>query len=194
MPPRICSFYNTPQGCRRGEGCKFSHTSSSTPSPSPGAASPNRGSASASPRPQRPPPPQATCKFWIGTGRCKSGTNCRFAHPDPAETRATAVDLVTPFLTDAGLAKVSGVGTDIFFDADITHTPGQAFFQLHKLLKDDFRFHAPSLVYSFLTCLSSANASNTAWVRLSARYRIFRPNTDRLRTIILQTSEQGQVQ
>jgi hypothetical protein len=30
---RVCHFYNTPQGCRRGSQCTFLHTAKSTPRP-----------------------------------------------------------------------------------------------------------------------------------------------------------------
>ena len=165
MPPKVCKFYNTPQGCRRGGKCDFLHPNALDQSQSANANLSPASTGSTGPRPQRPPPPPAVCRFWAGTRNCRAGKSCRFAHPDPAETRVTPVEVVAPFLTDAGLAKVSGAGTDIFYDMDVMHTPAEVFFRLHKMLRVDFKFLSSANAVSFLTCLSSANTSNTPWVR-----------------------------
>ena len=62
----ICTFFNSPQGCRWGAQCRFKHGEGTTPvaggySP---ASSPQSGNI---------------CKFFQ-MGQCRNGAQCRFSH------------------------------------------------------------------------------------------------------------------
>jgi hypothetical protein len=183
--PLPCHFYNSPSGCRRGD-CKFLHNNrnidrgETIKSPRP--------SLSASPTPRSPPnpqrsgspspmPPRGVCRFYWDDGRCKREFDCRFEHtqtrsatnvPSPrlTVTNQAAEDLIAPFLTEKGLAKINSTGTDGFF-AQVTSTslsPTEAHRHLKRFLDDRFRFNTTFQVYAFLIPLTSANAVNRLWV------------------------------
>ncbi|KAJ6587167.1 hypothetical protein DFH09DRAFT_248112 [Mycena vulgaris] len=161
-PP--CRFYNKPGGCRRGNQCTFSHDGPSSPSRPSQAA--RRG-----PLPQAPP---GICNFYWSTGNCRHEFGCRFRHtrnpssspspsPEPS-TPLTAANSLAPFLTEAGLARLTASGTDIFFPPPIKPlSPNETHNHLKRFLRDDFRFEKTYDIYAFLVPLGSLNTSGPQW-------------------------------
>lgn len=72
---------------------------------------------------------------------------------------------MAPFLTEAGLAKITGTGTDVYFPIppNLT-TPVETHQHLQRFLRDDFRFKKTFDIYAFLVLLGSASSTNTSWV------------------------------
>jgi hypothetical protein len=162
----ICRYYNTPQGCRRGENCTFSHGGKSS-------APPSRSSGSTRKVPSAPQhatkAPSRVCDFFWRNGACKREFSCRFKHISPGAQEPTggaalsAVDEVPPYLTESGLAKLTGTGTDLFFST-VKLSPSEAHTHLRKYLFDHFRFTKTFEVYAFVKILASATKANTSWV------------------------------
>ena len=185
MSRRPCVFFNKPGGCRRGEQCKFLHEASnaqrpSSPTPS-GRSSPALSqSSSPSSRAPLPKAPPGVCNFYWATGTCKREFSCRFRHSESSSpggnwihrpnipTQSSAIDAIAPFLTEDGLARVTGTATDIFFSADSSNdlSPTEAHNALKRYLHDDYRFRATFDIYAFLKPLSSAHAANPTWVSI----------------------------
>lgn len=176
-----CRFFNTPAGCNRGNQCKFAHSPPNNPTDNTRPLSPNSsGPPQSASRPSGTGnPPPGVCRYFWEQGRCKREFNCRYAHtqkatnssPSPSQaaptvTRSTAVlQRVAPFLTEQGLSKMSGSGTDGFFSQDPSSlSPSEAHNALKRYLFDAFRFKNTFEVYAFLKPLSSATASNANWV------------------------------
>ncbi|RDB24754.1 hypothetical protein Hypma_007678 [Hypsizygus marmoreus] len=178
MSHRPCHFFGSPGGCRRGRACTFSHELSQAPS---GGASPtpsNRsGPSRRSHEARAAEPPQGTCKFYWSSGRCRREFACRYRHlvdpslasiaPKPtADPLSSAANTVAPFLTDSGLAKLNGAGTDVFFASPPkSMSPNEAHNALKRFRFDDFRFTKTFDIYGFLTPLNSATTANATWQR-----------------------------
>jgi hypothetical protein len=184
-----CKFYNSPRGCHRGTSCYFSHTRNTDsragdgrPS-SPSVASDGSSSRHDAQRPQRPtspasPPPRGVCRVFWETGRCYREFDCRFEHrsrqsqdgmQSPQSLRIptqAAQEFIAPFLTEKGLAKLVGGGTDGYFPLDTTTSmsPTDTQNHLRRFLRDNFRFKTAHEIYGFLVPLSSANNQNSLWV------------------------------
>ncbi|KAG1731512.1 uncharacterized protein EDB91DRAFT_1154350 [Suillus paluster] len=211
-----CNFYNSPGGCRRGTSCTFEHNRNaerrgggrpSSPSVS-SDGSPSRRDAQ---RPQRPispssPPPGGVCRFFWETGRCFREFDCRYAHtlrqgqhgtrslqPFAIPTQA-AQEFIAPFLTEKGLTKLVGGGTDGYFpqDASTSLTPSEAHSRLRRFLRDDFRFKTAPEIYGFLVSLSSANLQNASWTQEEGQLLLeaLTSNTGRLRVAEIVTWQQ----
>lgn len=175
-PP--CKFYSTPQGCRKGPNCHFSHQNPPR-SPLPGPSTGSNIVRNARPQPPASDAPPGTCRFFWTSGRCNREFACRYRHTlrqqDSTSSLSTHginhsppnLDVIAPFLTEAGLAKLTSTGSDIFF-SNLTKavTPNEAHNRLKRFLFDDFRFHKTFDAYAFLAPLSSANSSNLTWVSL----------------------------
>jgi hypothetical protein len=185
-PPLPCRYYNTPKGCHHGGRCKFLHTTDTKET-----QNLSRPSSSASPAPRSPPNastrrptspspplPRGVCRFYWENGSCKREFDCRFEHTYKTQTRSTArltvtsqaaEDLIAPFLTEKGLAKINGSGTDGFFahTNSTSLSPTEAHSRLKRFLLDNFKFHTALQVYGFLILLSSANSANSLWVSLN---------------------------
>ena len=179
-----CRFFNTPTGCNRGNQCKFAHSplndtarlSQSTP-PSDHRAAVPRNSTSPGGNGNSPP---GVCSFFWENGRCRREFSCRYKHIQKANestlgppstsattTRsATVLQRVAPFLTEQGLSKMSGSGTDGFFSQDLSSSlsPTEAHNALKHFLYDNYRFQNAFHIYAFLKPLNSATASNAGWV------------------------------
>ncbi|KAN0098042.1 AAA domain containing protein [Tylopilus felleus] len=151
-PPHIatsrtpCRFFNTPSGCGKGSQCPFVHSS-----PNDTTRSPTFDDVAPPQSAYRPSgngnPPPGVCKHFWDTGRCKWEFNCRYKHtqqagnttPSPATSPSTTAQStsesvskrVAPFLTEQGLSKMSGSGTDGFFAQDDSLSPSEA----HNTLK-----------------------------------------------------------
>ena len=168
MSRKPCHFFNKSSGCRNGEDCTFSHGSNkqaSSPSPSPAA-------------PRTPSCPQGVCHFYWSSGRCDRGFGCRYQHtiapeaPSVSSTRPespalslSATDAIPPFLTEPGLAKLNGNGTDVFFASPATPmSPSEARGSLVLYLSNNFKFKKPADIYDFLIPLSNVSSSNSTWV------------------------------
>lgn len=181
---RPCRFFNTPTGCNRGNQCTFLHSRTNQNSDNARPLSPSTPDSSRPPyniaRPNRVGnPPPGVCKYFWERGRCIREFDCRYAHtqkadnanPPPASTStsttrpATVLQRVAPFLTEEGLSKMSGSGTDGFFSQDSSSSlsPSEAHNTLKRFLSDFFRFKSTFEVYAFLKPLNSATASNN-WV------------------------------
>jgi hypothetical protein len=179
MPPRTCVFFDKPGGCRRGNQCKFLHTSSSSPRPSsrPSSPAPSQGNSPSS-QTSRPTAPPGVCSYYWTTGTCRREFACRFQHtsaspvqnvasqPIIRSTQSSAIDSIAPFLTEAGLARVTGTSTDIFFSTDSSKdlSPTEAHNALKRYLLDHYRFRMTFDIYAFLKPLSSAHSGNASWV------------------------------
>ncbi|KAF5380591.1 hypothetical protein D9615_004617 [Tricholomella constricta] len=75
-----------------------------------------------------------------------------------------AIDVIAPFLTDSGLAKLNASGTDVFFISPSKPlSPNEAHNALKRYLLDHFRFSKTFEVYGFLLPLSNANTTNSTW-------------------------------
>ena len=185
-PP--CRFFSTPAGCHRGNQCKFAHLS---PNDTTRSRSPSTPDNAVPPQSTSRPsgtgnPPPGVCRYFWEQGQCKREFNCHYAHtqkadrttpvPVPAPTTtssgtmsrsATVLQRVAPFLTEQGLSKMSGSGTDGFFSQDPSSdlSPSEAHNTLKRYLSDFFRFKHTFEVYAFLRSLNSATASNAGWVR-----------------------------
>lgn len=184
-PP--CSFYKSPRGCFKGKDCKFAHVNTTTVT----SRSPSGPSGPSTPRghnsglhPNESPPtslPAGVCRFYWTRGECKREFECRYRHirpdsdqehapsPSPRSTllsSSAAREMIIPFLTEKGLAKLNGNATDGFFAGSETSflSPTEAHGRLKRFLLDNFRFKTSFEIYAFLVPLSSANSSNTKWV------------------------------
>ncbi|KAK2464284.1 hypothetical protein APHAL10511_003741 [Amanita phalloides] len=154
---RPCRYQYLPGGCRRSN-CTFSHNT-------PGATSSDH-------RPRATPTnnptsvvPKRVCKFFWSNGRCDKDS-CRFEHTRQSEsaTRSSAPDALFPFLTDEGLAKVTGADTDSLSPKPADPlTPGEAHYRMKRFLADDFHFNKTFDVYSFFIPFNSAISTNPTW-------------------------------
>lgn len=193
--PPPCRFHNSPGGCNRREKCAFSHITQNTDhGETQGSESPHSSVGTTSPTPRAssstrgPPssfssPPRGVCNYYWNTGSCKREFDCRFEHTQRTQRRTNnfiqsprrkvtsqvAEDIIAPYLTEKGLAKIHSGGTDGFFAQDGTTSlsPTEAHNCLKRYLSDGFKFDSTPQIYSFLIPLSSANASNRLWVSLS---------------------------
>ena len=187
MARPTCRFHNLPGGCRQGANCKFSHTNRSTDrnetqaSPCSSSSSPLTPRSPPTERQSSPsssiPLPRGVCRFYWETGNCRREFDCRFEHTQKmqptgnrfagiAVASQAAQELIAPFLTEKGLAKLSGSGTDGFFAQDnlTSLSPTEAHSKLKRFLQDNFRFNTTLQIYAFLIPLISANTTNKLWV------------------------------
>jgi hypothetical protein len=176
-----CRFYQKgPSHCRYGDKCKYSHIQAEPPGPSTSAPSPrNRPSEPLHVSEAPSPLPSGVCSFYWKTGRCKREFECKFKHtrcddgPEITLQRQkfnlAGNDAIAPFLTEQGLAKITGIATDGFFEeGELTSlSPTEAHSRFKRFLSDTFRFKSTFEVYGFLVSLSSASSHNPLWVCIS---------------------------
>ena len=157
-PPRgVCRFFWDSGRCSREFECRYEHTQG----PGQGLV---RQDSIQSPRPLRAPmhSPQSLRSPIHSPQLLRSPMHS--PQPPRAPTQA-AQEFIAPFLTEEGLAKLVGGGTDGYFPLDTTSmTPTDAHGHLRRFLRDDFRFRITHEIYGFLTPLSSANNQNSSWV------------------------------
>ncbi len=167
-----CHFHNKPGGCRKGTRCPFSHLDSSvgnddgphdndTPRGHRGHASSSGGV------------PSGVCRFFWETGDCRRGFECRYKHEgNPATPPATGPSnsevaipaALAPFLSKAGLARLTESGSDVFSTITTPRNPSEVHNQLKRFLFDNYRFrHAPD-IHVFLSLLTNATINNATWV------------------------------
>ncbi|KIL62527.1 hypothetical protein M378DRAFT_128690 [Amanita muscaria Koide BX008] len=156
-----CHYHSSPGGCRRKD-CTFSHGSPGEHRPRSPASAASAGPSTSS--------PGGVCKFYWSTKRCRDGSNCRYSHienPSLNAQNSSSSGIITslvPFLTDEGLAKVTGVGTDpLSPQPQKLLTPAQIRYDMRRFLQDDFRFKSTFEIYAFFVPLSSAISTNPAW-------------------------------
>jgi hypothetical protein len=173
MSRRVCRFNETREGCRKGDNCPFLHTGTSSRESRESGASPAR-------QPARPTSkaPRGVCNFYWERGQCKREFDCIFEHKinpsigaDKTKHHAaspTAMDSIAPYLTEAGLAKLtgSGSGTDVFFSLgpDNRLSPQQVQQHLRTFISDQYRFAGPPQIYAFLKIINCATTNNSSWV------------------------------
>ncbi|RDX40863.1 hypothetical protein OH76DRAFT_1412593 [Lentinus brumalis] len=180
-----CRLFNTPNGCRFGQRCRFSHdrSTSSRGTPSP-ASSPAR-SRSQTPIPQSPrspgkPPgnvPRNVCQFFWTSGACSRGFECSFRHVKQAGTAegqsqggdATAAqtdeDAALDFFSPEGLAVSAGSVREERHNLN----PSDVHNYLKEFLWDNYRFNSAAQVQGFVRILASVNDRNKSWNTASAQ-------------------------
>ncbi len=188
-----CRFHLSPGGCHKGKKCHFAHINidstvsrDSTPGPSsaPGSSSlpqPNTSS----------PAPAGVCSYYWKRGECKREFECWYKHVQSPGAReaspsqspsanlfknVAAKEMVAPFLTEKGLAKINSNATDGFFSGNNTSSlsPTDAHSRLKRFLADNYKFSTRYDIYAFLVLLCSANSSNTLWVRCRFVFSLIR--------------------
>ncbi|KAI0088042.1 P-loop containing nucleoside triphosphate hydrolase protein [Irpex rosettiformis] len=167
MSRRNCRFFNTPSGCRRSD-CRFEHVTASGEGSSPPCEPDASGSTASSPM------PNGTCSFYWKTGNCTRGFQCRYKHdvcPElrrqtqtPSTSTSDGASMLTSFLTPAGLARLSGVGSDALFSPNPkARTPSEVHNALKRFLYDDYQFRHALDAYAFLNLINSATSNNSSW-------------------------------
>ena len=185
-----CHSFSLRGSCRFGVRCKFAHDSLS------GTRSPHPQSSSSGRRPQgqttdnsseKSLPPGA-CRSWWKDGTCRQEFNCRFRHIRPQEKHPRPkdgqpalpgssgpldMDAIAPYLTDAGLAKISGSSADIFsLSSGRKLDPQETKNHLQRYLHNDYRFQNVVHMHTFVSLLNNASSENKSWVGvLSSLYR-----------------------
>lgn len=163
---RPCRFQFQPGGCRRGTDCTFSHSA-----PGHGTGADHRTRAHLPTHNlTSPPAPPGVCRFYWSKGHCEKD-GCRFKHisnQSESTSQSSLPPNSVPFLTDEGLAKVTGTGTDSLSrqPANLLR-PGQVHYKLKRFLADDFHFSKTSDVYAFFTLIDSAVSTNPSWVSVA---------------------------
>jgi len=180
MSRRPCHYYQTTKGCRNGKSCQFAHIELTGPgsvgSPGSSTARLNNPLPNATSTSQVPP---GVCRYYWTSGHCKMEFGCHFRHtqeeiahnsilssPRGNALSVVAKEMIAPFLTEKGLAKISSNATDGFFveNDSSTQSPTDAHRILQRFLMDNYKFRISFDVYSFLGPLCSANPSNNLWV------------------------------
>lgn len=178
-----CRFFSKPSGCRSGNRCNFAHISpseitGSSPQSNGGNELQRKSKAS-----EKEFIPRGVCKNYWSTGQCYLEFSCRYRHERPLEihtesenalvardvpSRSFFLDSIVPFLSDAGLAKISSPSADIFsssvgtgLDPQTTHS------FLCRYTHSDYRFHNVSQIYTFVALLNNASSLNQGWVSLA---------------------------
>lgn len=90
-----CPYYLKTQRCKFGPRCKFNHPKDKIQNPSAGADVVEGASETvdASVLPERPSEP--ICSYYMKTGKCKFGVNCKFHHPKDIQISAVGQDAVS---------------------------------------------------------------------------------------------------
>lgn len=65
-----CRFFNSPNGCSRGDQCQFTHEGSKTP-----------------------------CRFFLSSTGCRNGAKCPFEHSGTPPTPTVVVEPEQPITT-----------------------------------------------------------------------------------------------
>ncbi|KAH8107252.1 P-loop containing nucleoside triphosphate hydrolase protein [Cristinia sonorae] len=167
-----CHFYGTRGGCRRGTSCHFRHGSDTKDKQSsPSAPSPSSPTTASTAHAGGPPP--GVCNFYWQTGDCARGFRCRASHTinparaavAPTATVASSIPAeLAPFLTDAGLARMGDMSTDVFFAASgQVKSPADVHNFLKRFLYDNYQFRSALDAHSFLGLLVEANTNNPSW-------------------------------
>ncbi|EMD37515.1 hypothetical protein CERSUDRAFT_114154 [Gelatoporia subvermispora B] len=174
--PEPCRFLFRPGGCHRGDSCRFSHGIPQV-GPSRGSRARGRGRATPNAVSGRGGAPPGICRDFWSTGRCGREFQCYYKHvidpsvtldvstPSQPSAAQNVVDSLAPFLTSAGLAKLSEPGTDGFFSGSGSQdqSPAEVHNFLKRFLADQYRFRTAQDIYGFLSLLSNVNTGNSKW-------------------------------
>ena len=176
-----CRFFRSQDGCRHGEGCRFSHdlgstSTTRTPPQSLGQSVPS------SPTPATPgtrlgrsgnAAPRTFCDFYWNTGQCNRGFDCTFRHQkntnpqygttndDGADDEEDDGNAALEFFTRDNLAQMAGVRLRSVQEG----TPENA----HNLIKRYLgggSLNNPTDMKPFISVLASVNRRNRSWVRV----------------------------
>ncbi|KAI0765957.1 hypothetical protein BD413DRAFT_606098 [Trametes elegans] len=182
-----CRLYRSPQGCRFGSRCKFSHDRAPSLTPqasvlrqsSPASGLGVRGSSRPPPsRPQDTPPrapqsgvPHNVCQFFWTSGTCAKGFDCAFRHdkrpqlpgsPPNTDTNTSQDEeesTAIDFFTLEGMAVGSG------YDVQGQHSLNPS--EVHNYLKgftaDNYRLEHASRAQGFVRILASVHDGNKSW-------------------------------
>eukprot|EP00252_Welwitschia_mirabilis_P001144 TRINITY_DN11074_c1_g4_i2.p1 TRINITY_DN11074_c1_g4~~TRINITY_DN11074_c1_g4_i2.p1 ORF type:complete len:274 (-),score=68.06 TRINITY_DN11074_c1_g4_i2:278-1099(-) len=82
-----CSYFLKTGKCKFGPLCKFHHPLDKLPRKEGAEVAPVKLTSAGFPRHEG----QETCSYYIKTGTCKFGVNCKFDHPPPGELVAAAI-------------------------------------------------------------------------------------------------------
>jgi hypothetical protein len=153
--PKICNFYNKPQGCRYGTKCHFLHEARDTFGPLSSFAP----SASQNARPDNVP--NGVCRFYWNGDTCRR-VNCWFKHVRSDESLSACGSSTS---ADSRKARPPTIfiapGS---FGGHSPLRPGEAKRQLSTIfLQPGFRFGLPSTINRFVMILASCSVSNE-WV------------------------------
>lgn len=146
---KVCDFFNTPAGCRRGANCKWRHEGASPSSSGP-----------SSPRP--PNAPNGVCRFFWNNGNCRF-TDCRFRHIRQGDS-VSSTPGSTPPATRLQSPPVSTTPQIPAITAPLK--AGSARYQLYNVfLKPNYKLAHPATVNRFVNILASCSLANE-WVRI----------------------------
>ena len=182
-PPKFpCRFFGSPEGCRYGRKCKFSHDLGSTPGTStpPQLSGRNVPSSPTSATPRTRPgrssnsAPRNICNFYWTTGQCNRGFDCTFKHqkntnPQPGDTNIAgrvedeedAANAALEFFTVDNLTQMAGVGLHSTQEG----TPENAHNSIKRYLAGG-SLNNPADMKSLISILASTNRRNHSWVRV----------------------------
>ena len=181
-PPRgVCKLYGTPQGCKFGKKCKFSHDGGSSGIARGTGSSPSNSRSQTPASPGTRPSaslngvPRNACQFYWSTGACNRGFECSFRHVKQGSEAGT----LAPEQSGAAVVEPGGAAVDFFSPEGLaanvgsareqrhTFNPGEVHNHLKEFTQDNFRFEGPAQVQGFVRVLGSVNDRNKTWVRSS---------------------------
>ncbi|KAF5371454.1 hypothetical protein D9757_009973 [Collybiopsis confluens] len=174
----LCRFINTPEGCKRGKRCSFSHDlsigSSSSRSSGGAAARDNRSNRTplspSAPNRREGGAPRNVCDFFWKTGQCTRGFDCTFKHLQKSNGDSTPQHDTPPpntqedldFSTTEGLADINNIVPDPQFRLN----PIQAHNEIKEFVSEYYSFpthNAPSAMIKFARILASIDKRNGLW-------------------------------
>jgi hypothetical protein len=80
---------------------------------------------------------------------------------------SSAIDVVAPFMTQAGIARLTRSRTDFnLLNVERELSPNEAHNALQKYLQDRFHFSSSVEIYAFVKIISGASERNKLWVCL----------------------------
>ena len=149
---KVCFFFNTPAGCRRGPDCNWLHdpgsaSTPSTPSPSTprGPSNPNLNA------------PNGVCRFFWIYGNCRFA-DCRFSHVRQGDSPSSTTPTITPALPRSSTAPHPPT------PAPPLKFGGARYQLLNVFLSPTYKFTSPATINRFVNILASCSSANE-WVR-----------------------------
>lgn len=182
-----CKYYANTGGCRFGDKCRFTHVGAGNARGPAPVRDDSSSQSSRGGRGQRfssnSDVPRGVCNFFWSSGECRRGFECRFRHernPADAEshvagdTQAPVRDIIAPFLTPDGMARLFQAGTDGHFPVGSTklRSPSEVHNLLKRFLEDKYRFRTSADVYPFLDLVTCATSTNSSWVSAVNCYNV----------------------
>ncbi|PIL26781.1 hypothetical protein GSI_11117 [Ganoderma sinense ZZ0214-1] len=188
--PGRCRQYGSPQGCRFGNRCKFSHDLAGS-APSRGPSSPSASSSPSRNRSQTSAPgppgrstrgrgggpvpqglPRNVCQFYWTSGACDRAFDCTFQHIRGGGQAVTAEETTA---AQAGDGTQEDDGVDFFSPEGLAAgagsvredrhgmNPSEVHNHLKEFLRDNYRFESAAQVQGFVRVLASVNDRNKSW-------------------------------